>query len=405
MSRNGRGGPGQDGAASSAGPVVFLDANASVPPLPAARAALLAALEVKGNPSSTHAWGRAARRALDAARDAVAAALGGAPREVVLLSGASEANRWLADAVATWALTRAATGQRTVVVTSPLEHPSLARCLARLATLPHVELRVLPTDGGGVAFPAADLADAHVVFCTAAHNETGIVPDLEALLGAVRDDAVVCVDAAQAVARRPVLPTRVDAVVASGHKVGGYAGAGALLLRGNARRLSAPWAGGGQEAGLRPGTEALVLHAAFSAAVSEVGAVREAHGRLTPLRLRLEGALMEAWGARIVGGACLRLSNTAALVVPGVDGDALRIAIDAAGVAVGFGAACSALAPEPSPSLLALGLSPAEARATVRVSLAPDADEALVDEALRRLEPVGAVIARSRRARARSGGV
>lgn len=371
---------------------LLLDANASVPPLAAARDALVRALDVTGNPSSPHAFGRAARRVLDEARERVAAALGGEAREVTFVSGASEANRWLVDAVRQ-AAPVLAPARPLVVVTSPLEHPSLTRPL----TASGLDVRVLPIAAEEVVFDADALASADVVFCTAAHNETGIVPDLAALLAKVRRDAIVVVDAAQAVARLPLLPARVDAVVASGHKIGGHAGAGALLLRGNGRRLRPPWHGGGQEGGLRPGTEALALHASFGAAAAVVDEERARHAKLAPLRDLLEMQLASMWGARVLGAARLRLPNTTALVVEGVDGAALRIAIDAAGVAVGFGAACSALAPEPSPSLLALGVSPSDARATVRLSLAPDATTHTVEEALRRLGPLSTLIERSRR--------
>lgn len=346
---------------------IYLDANASMPPLPGARAAAVAALDVVGNPSSPHALGRAARRVLDDARDAVAAALGAQAREVVFCSGASEANRWVVDA--------ARLAGRTVWCSS-LEHPSLAKPVACLPA----PLRAARPD------------DADVVCCTAAHNETGLVPDLGAVLARVRDDAVVVVDAAQACGRLPPPPVRVDVVVASAHKMGGIAGAGALVVRGRARALPAPWAGGGQEGGLRPGTEPLCAVAAFGAAAREVAATRAAHAALAPLRDRLEHALVAAWGARAVGADGPRLPNTSALVVPEVDGAALRIAIDLAGVCVGFGAACSALAPEPSPALVSLGLTAAEAQATVRLSLPPGLDEAAVERALELLVPIAAAL-------------
>jgi cysteine desulfurase len=381
-------------------PPLLLDANAGVPPLPAARAALIAALDVVGNPSSPHALGRRARRILDEARDHVAAALGGRPREVVFTSGASEGNRWLVDALVRLGEER---GRPSVVVATPLEHPSLAKPLAAAAAAGRIVLRTIPWGEAGPARgPAlsALLADADAFLCTAAHNETGLVPDLGTLLEEVGADAIVGVDAAQAVARLPPLPARVDVVVASAHKIGGHAGAGGILLRGNAARLAPPWRGGGQEAGLRPGTEALVLHASFGAAAAAVEVERKRHAALAPLRDRLEQEIVRAWGARIVGAPERpggRLPNTTALLVPGVDGDALRIALDGAGVAVGFGAACSALAPEPSPSLMALGLTAAEARATVRLSLAPGAAAVEVEEALARLLPVADLVERSRR--------
>jgi cysteine desulfurase len=381
---------------------MHLDANASAPPLPAARRALIAVLDVEGNPSSTHARGRAARRVLDDARDAVAFALGGASRDVVFTSGASEANRLAVDALAQHLARDAEAAGRSgppLVVTTSLEHPSLrgplrqahARGLLRVVELPLADGALAGEDGQPVTF----LAEADAVALTAAHNETGLVPDLDALLKHVRDDAVVIADAAQAVGRLAPLPARVDVIVGSAHKMGGYAGVGALLLRGNARRLPAPWAGGGQEGGRRPGTEAITLIAAFGAAAWEIEETRRMNEALRPLTARIEEALIGVWGARAVvrdvdasGRPRRRLANTVALHVPGVDGAALRIALDAAGVCVGFGAACSALAPEPSPGLMAFGLSAAEAQATVRLSLPTGFSEEDVEAALAKLEPV-----------------
>jgi cysteine desulfurase len=207
------------------------------------------------------------------------------------------------------------------------------------------------------------------------------------VLASVKPETIVIVDAAQAVARMAVLPARVDAIVASAHKIGGFAGAGALVLRGRARGLRGPWTGGGQEGGLRPGTEALVLHAAFGAAARVVETTRAAHRALAPLRDRLEQALVTACGVEIVARGP-RLDNTSALAIPDVDGDALRLALDQAGVLVGFGSACSALAPEPSSSLLALGLSPDLARATVRFSLGPTTTSDEIDAAIPRIVTV-----------------
>ncbi len=379
-----------------------LDANASVPPMQSALAAMWEAARVPGNPSSTHAGGRAARRVLDRAREEVAAALGARDKEVFFTSGASEGNRWLVDAVV-----RAGEmlGRPLAVWSSPLEHPSLRKAPDAAAASSKLHLAVGVVSSAG----ALDLADeriaaAEIVFCTAAHNETGIVPDLDALADRVGASAALCVDAAQAAARLAVLPAGVDAAVISAHKLGGLAGAGAVLLRGNARRLPAPWAGGGQEGGLRPGTEATALLACMGAACRLIDDARAAHRALAQLRDRLERELLAAWpGARAIGATVARLPNTTAIVLPDVDGDALRMAIDRADVCVGFGAACSALAPEPSPSLVALGLTKEEARATVRLSLPPAADGALVDEALRRLLPVGAALLAKARARAAGG--
>ena len=148
---------------------------------------------------------------------------------------------------------------------------------------------------------------------------------------------------------------------------------------------------------MRPGTEALVLHAAQGAAASVIDETRAATQQQAPLRDALEQQLLALGDIVVVGAAGARLDNTTALCVGGVDPEALRLAIDAAGVAVGFGAACSALAPEPSPGLVALGLTSAEARATVRLSLPPQIPAVDVDAAVERL--VG-VIRRLRERRA-----
>jgi cysteine desulfurase len=192
---------------------IDLDANATVPLLDEARRAIMSALDL-ANPSSPHSRGRSARRVLDEARDHVATALGGRSKDVIFFSGASEANRWLADAsqhLRTWC--------------SSLEHPSLAKPLSSREKV--------------------DVSLAEIIFCTAAHNETGIIPDLP-----LDTNAILCVDAAQAVARLPVLPERVDAIVCSAHKIGGPPGAGALLLRGRAREklFARPGAAAGKRA-------------------------------------------------------------------------------------------------------------------------------------------------------------
>lgn len=364
-------------------PFLNLDANASVPPVPEARAAVVAALDdaAGANPSSPHAAGRRARRLLDRARDACATMLGASSKEVFFTSGATEGNRFVVDALIEAA---AATGRPWHVVTSPVEHPSLHKPLQRARTRGLLAVTPLPVQDGHVVTtgPIVEglLAAADAVVVTAAHNETGMVTDLDGLLRLCPSAAIVAVDAAQSLGRRGPAPPRADIVVASGHKLGGVAGAGTLVLRGRARSLPLPWVAGGQEQGVRPGTENVIGIAALAAAAAVIEQTRSAHRALAPLRDRLEAAVVAA-GALPLGATRDRLENTSAFLVPRVDADALRLALDQAGVAVGFGAACSALAPEPSPSLRALGLDAADARRVVRVSLAPGIGAADVDDA------------------------
>lgn len=369
---------------------LFLDANASAPVLEVARAALLDALDLTAgaNPSSPHARGRAARRVLDVAREQVAVALAASPKDVFFTSGATEGNRLAVELL----VGQARRGRPLVVAASPLEHPSLARPLAAAAAAGLLDLRALPVADDDIATEGdavdAALADVDVVVCTAAHNETGLVPRLEALARRLADHVVFVVDAAQSLARLGPPPARADVVVASAHKVGGVAGAGAVVLRQRARSLPLPWTGGGQENGLRPGTEAAALHAAFGAACAVIDETRRAHAALAPRRDRLADAVVGPSRGRLLAAGAARLPNTTAVLVPGVDADALRMLLDGAGVDVGFGAACSALSPEPSPGLIALGLADEDTRRVVRLSLAPGMSDEDVDEAARRIADV-----------------
>ncbi len=371
---------------------INLDANASVPPLAKAKEALIKALENQGNASSPHILGRMQRAQLDKARLSVATALGAFEKQVFFNSGASEGNRWLVDAVI---LADIFDGQKPKVVASILEHPSLMRPLEQAFLEGKIDLSLLSVNqSGALNFEPDLLLKADVVFLTAAHNETGVVADWENLLKLISEKTILISDATQAFARLEPLPARVDAIVVSAHKMGGIVGAGAVLLRGNARRLTPPWTGGSQESGLRPGSEAISLICAFGAAAHEIEQMRKDHMALSSMRDKIEKTLLSAWPfARILGSQCPRISNTSAIVLSGVDGEALRIAIDTSGICVGFGSACSALAPEPSGALLAMGLTPAEARATIRISLSVQTTEQEVQEALSKLIPIGQKLA------------
>ena len=351
--------------------MIFLDANASVPPTKAALDRFSECVGQRGNPSAPHGLGRAMRRVLDQARDEVASALGFAAEEVVFTSGASEGNRWIIDAARARGMDRFAM--------SPLEHPSLYKGLA--------DAQIWPVDARGRPRDLDACQGAQVVFCTAAHNETGIIVDLEEIASNLDDDTIFVVDAAQRFARSALSVARIDALVVSAHKMGGIAGVGAMLLRGRAQALPSPWAGGGQEAGRRPGTEPVALIAAMGAAARDIDTTRQANQALTPLRDALQARVLAMCNGRVVGAGAARLPQTTAIALRGIGGDALRMKMDRQGLAVGFGSACSALAPEPSPGLRALGLCDEEAKATLRLSLAPGV-EVDVDEVDRRMRRV-----------------
>ncbi|WP_149536814.1 cysteine desulfurase family protein [Siccirubricoccus phaeus] len=331
---------------------LYMDANATEPLRPAARAAVVAALEAGGNPSSVHAAGRGARRLLEAAREAVASrfAPGAGPGwEVVFTAGGTEAN-----ALAIHGLGR---GRRLLV--GATEHPAVLA-----AAWP--EAGLLPVLGDGTldlaALEAALAGGPPALVCAmAANNETGVrhpIGEIAALCRA--HGALLHMDAVQA-AGRGALPEGADSIALSGHKVGGPPGAGALLLR-PGLHLPPLIAGGGQERGRRGGTEPLPAIAGLAAALPEPGEA----ARLAALRDRIEAGLP---GEVVIAGAgAPRLPNTSLIILPGVAAETQVIALDLAGVRVSAGAACSSGKVARSHVLAAMGFGDL-AGSGIRVSL------------------------------------
>lgn len=336
-----------------------LDANATEPLRPEARTAVLAALDLPGNPSSVHAEGRAARRLLEDSRGAIAARFGARAQDVVFTAGGTEANAL--------ALHGLSAGRRVLVGTT--EHPAVLRA-APGATL-------LPVHADGTidlaALDAALAAGGPALVCLmAANNETGVlhpITDAAALCG--RHGAVLHVDAVQAAGRVP-LPPGADSLALSAHKLGGPKGAGALLLRPGLDPTPLI-AGGGQERGRRGGTEPLPAIAGFAAAAR--AATDQAAARLAPIRDAIEAAIAAiAPEARFPGQGAPRLPNTSAILLPGVAAETQVIALDLAGVRVSAGAACSSGKVGASHVLAAMGLG-GDAACTIRVSLPWNAPE------------------------------
>ena len=356
---------------------LYLDANATEPLRPAARAAVLAALDEGGNPSAVHADGRAARRRLEAARAALAQRFGAAPADVVFTSGGTEAN-----ALAIHAL---GAGRRLLV--GATEHPAV------LAAAPGAESIPVQPDGQVdlAALAALLAAGAPALVCLmAANNETGVLhPLAEAAALCAAHGARLHVDAVQGA--RLDLAFRGDSMALSGHKLGGPKGAGALLLR-PGLALAPLIAGGGQERGRRGGTEALPAIAGMAAATPAPGEA----ARLAALRDRIEAGIAAlAPEARIAGQGAPRLPNTSLILLPGAAAETQVIALDLAGIAVSAGAACSSGKVARSHVLAAMGAGEA-AGAGIRVSLPWNAPE---DAPERFLEAWDAMRARlSRRA-------
>ncbi len=382
---------------------VYADHHATTPLRPEALEAMLPWLTaLAANPSSIHAPGRAAREAVESAREAVASALGVLPDEIVFTSGGTES-----DALAVRGAALAARERepgRSRVVFSAAEHPAVREAGLSLAGdgLEPVEV---PVDGTGLpdedGLASAIGAKTAVVSLILASNETGAVnvrmPDAARIAHAA--GAVVHTDAVQAVGKIPVRPGAlgVDLLSFTGHKFGGPKGAGGLWAR-KGVRLRPLFRGGGQERGRRGGTEnvpAIVgLGAALTAAVArmDVEALR-----LAALRDAFEAeVLVRVPGARINGAGAAggeRLPTASSVTFPGADGETLLAALDLEGVAASSGSACASGTPSPSRVLLACGLPVAEVRATLRFSFGWTSSEADVATLL---EILPGLVARAR---------
>jgi cysteine desulfurase len=340
----------------------YLDANASEPLRPEARAAVQDALRVTGNPSSVHGEGREARRILEEARETLAVRFGARPERVVFTSGATEANAFALHALR---------GGRRLMI-GATEHDSI-RAHAPDAV-------VLAVDNRGVVDldVLASILDERptLVALMLANNEAGTLqPVAEAAALCRRRGAILHVDAVQAAGR-----LRVDlgvlgahSLALSSHKLGGPPGAGALLLADDAPAERPLIAGGGQERGWRGGTPALPAIAGFAAAA---GAAVDAD-RLALLRDAIERAAVSQ-GAIVCGAGAVRLANTTCLALPGVRADAQVIALDLEGIAVSAGAACSSGKVSVSHVLTAMGFGELAGQA-IRVSLPWNAEAVCVE--------------------------
>jgi cysteine desulfurase len=333
---------------------LYLDYAATTPLLPVARAAMARGLDIWANPSSPHGPGRAARAALENARERIKVALEWSG-DVIFTSGASEA---IAIAMAR---TRA-----DVLLVGATEHDAIQRVAERAVVLPvgadglvatHVLTGRLGALGAGLPLV--------VVQC--ANSETGVLQPLDDLVPLVRKaGGLLFVDASQTAGKLP-LPDA-DLIAVSAHKAGGPPGIGALLVR----DLGLLTAAGGQERGYRGGTENLPGAMAMAAALE---ASRAWIDRSGDLRAHLDGAI-EAAGGQVVAKSSPRIATIASYRMPGVASAAQLIQFDLAGIAVSAGSACSSGSLKPSHVLTAMGWSEADAAEIIRVSFGPETTRA-----------------------------
>jgi cysteine desulfurase len=355
--------------ASEMNATIYLDHNATTPVLPEVRDAMVPYLTERfGNPSSSHAFGRAAREAVERARRQVAALLSCAPEEIVFTSGGTEANNLAIRGVAE------ARPARRHVVTSAIEHPAVAAPCAWLESHGWRVTR-LGVDAEGRIRPedvAAALDDATgLVSVMHANNETGVVQPVAAIAEAARSrGALTHTDAAQSVGKIPVDVTRlgVDLLSVAGHKLYAPKGVGALYVR-PATPIRPLVLGAGHERGLRPGTENVASIVGLGAACERARADLVQEGaRLQRLRLDLWERLRAAVpGLALNGHPTDRLPNTLSVRFPKVSGNAVLAAAPV--VAASTGSACHEGIDAAPGVIVAMGVPETEALGTVRLSL------------------------------------
>lgn len=324
---------------------VYLDWNATTPLRPEARAAMIAAMDVAGNPSSVHAEGRAAKALVERARETVAAALGAEGADVVFTAGATEA------------AAMALAGRD--LLCAPVEHSAVkAWCRAELAV----------DANGRVTVP--DPAQATLQL---ANSETGVLQKLPPRLWAS--------DLTQAFGKVPFAFNWLDITCGfvAAHKLGGPKGVGALILK-RGTDVAAILKGGGQEMGRRAGTENIIGIAGFAAA-AEAAQRDLADGvwdHVSEMRDGLEARLTAAApGAVVAGAGAERLPNTTCLLTSGWEGGTQVMQMDLAGFAISAGSACSSGKVRASGTLQAMGFTDQQAQSAVRISISPalDADQ------------------------------
>jgi cysteine desulfurase len=377
---------------------VYLDWNATTPLRPEARAAMAAAWEVAGNPSSVHAEGRQARRLVEDARAAIAAAVGARPPDVVFTSGGTEANAL----ALTPGLRRGAGEPVRRLLVSAIEHTSVL-----------AGGRFAPEAIGSVQVTGSGLIDLDhlrrllaggppaLVSVMLANNETGALQPVGEVADIVHEaGGLLHVDAIQALGKIPfdIKSMKADLVTLSGHKIGGPKGVGALAMAEDVQGLEPVLRGGGQELGRRAGTENVAGIAAFGAAVRAAMAALEGDAaRLRALQNRLEKGLRQTPGMMVFSEEVGRLPNTTLFTVPGLKAETAVIGFDLGGIAVSSGSACSSGKVQPSHVLAAMGVGGELAQGAVRLSLGWSTTEADIDLALQAWRKLADGLLRGRR--------
>ena len=346
--------------------------------------------ECFGNPSSIHGTGREAHKALDQARRRIAAAIGAKPGEIFFTSGGSESDNW---ALTGAALARKSQGQH--IITTAVEHHAVLNTCAWLEKLGW-RVTYLPVDALGRVDPEeaerAIVPDTVLISVMTANNEIGTLEPVEEIGRMARERGILfhtdAVQAAGAV-RVDVKQMNADLLSLSGHKFHGPKGIGALYIR-EGVHIGSLVHGGEQERGLRAGTEnvagAVGMGKALETAVMHL---EERADRIAGLRNRLISGIQErVSGVHLNGHPTCRLPNNCSLSFDGLEGEALLLRLDLAGIAASSGSACASGSLEPSHVLTAIGQKPERARGSLRLTLGDETTAEEIDEVLRILPPI-----------------
>jgi cysteine desulfurase len=357
----------------------YCDHNATSPLRPLCREAMAYALSVTGNPSSVHAHGRIARAIVEEAREYIARLVQAMPDQVIFTSGATEANNLAMRGAVEGAIDQNETEKSariTRLFVSAIEHSSVLKpAEAVAARVAGVRLETLPVNADGVldleALGAAlrEGKGRALVAVMAANNETGVIQPIAEVARLCREaGALLLVDAVTAAGKIDLDAGRCDYLTLSAHKLGGPQGAGALILNPDAP-LAPQLTGGGQQKGMRAGTENLSGIAGFGAAVTALSADKDEPARVAAVRDRFEAALKRALPEAVgFGAGAARLGNTSNFAVPGLKSETMVMALDLDGVMVSSGSSCSSGKIAPSHVLKAMGVTDELAGAALRVS-------------------------------------
>lgn len=354
---------------------VYLDFNATTPPLSALRSRWSEVLEISGNPSSIHNEGRVPKTILREARNKISGLLGCSPLEVIFNSGASEGNSSILRSVHDGNRSR-----RNEYLISQVEHPSVLKTAAYLVSQGAV-VHFIPVSQSGVIdmnFIRDKLSSrTALVSVMYANNETGnIFPVKEIAQVAHAAGALMHADCVQLLGKSDVdfSCLELDYATFSAHKLYSIKGTGFCYVK-----KGSPWSSlihGGQERGRRGGTENVTGIAALNIVLDSFNNCKTKINAVEKLRNEMEtNILAKIPAVRIVGKAGQRISNTSSLVIDNIDGETLLMTLDLKGFAVSTGAACSSGNSEPSPVLMAMGLSREQAQSSLRISLGWESDE------------------------------